>query len=128
MAVEAAESAVMSGKPPGEHGIQGLADGFVPELVRLEEVDEGFFAASQIHKGQEARRELATDGLHQSGICVEHRLVDVGEVHMHALRRAWGQAALCDERGAGWVVVQGWGGWSAHRAWPRPGRCHSRSP
>jgi cysteine synthase A len=40
VAVEAAESAVMSGKPPGEHGIQGLADGFVPELVRLEEVDE----------------------------------------------------------------------------------------
>jgi len=40
VAVEPDESAVMSGDKPGDHGIQGLADGFVPEIVRLEEVDQ----------------------------------------------------------------------------------------
>ena len=40
VAVEPDESAVMSGGPAGHHGIQGLADGFVPEIVRLDEVDE----------------------------------------------------------------------------------------
>jgi len=39
VAVEPDESAVMSGGSPGHHGIQGLADGFIPEIVRLEEVD-----------------------------------------------------------------------------------------
>ena len=39
VAVEPDESAVMSGGPPGHHGIQGLADGFIPEIVRLDEVD-----------------------------------------------------------------------------------------
>ena len=40
VAVEPDESAVMSGGAPGRHGIQGLADGFIPALVRLDEVDE----------------------------------------------------------------------------------------
>lgn len=40
VAVEPDESAVMSGGTPGHHGIQGLADGFVPEIVKLDEVDE----------------------------------------------------------------------------------------
>ncbi len=40
VAVEPDESAVMSGDRPGEHGIQGLADGFIPEIVRLDEVDQ----------------------------------------------------------------------------------------
>jgi len=39
VAVEPDESAVMSGGPPGHHGIQGLADGFIPEIVALGEVD-----------------------------------------------------------------------------------------
>ena len=40
VAVEPDESAVMSGEPRGCHGIQGLADGFIPALVDLDEIDE----------------------------------------------------------------------------------------
>ena len=40
VAVEPDESAVMSGGQAGHHGIQGLADGFIPEIVQLGEVDE----------------------------------------------------------------------------------------
>jgi cysteine synthase A len=40
VAVEPDESAVMSGDAPGCHGIQGLADGFIPDLVCLDEVDQ----------------------------------------------------------------------------------------
>jgi cysteine synthase A len=39
VAVEPDESAVMSGGPAGHHGIQGLADGFIPEIVERDEVD-----------------------------------------------------------------------------------------
>jgi cysteine synthase A len=39
VAVEPDESAVMSGGPAGHHGIQGLADGFIPDIVSLDEVD-----------------------------------------------------------------------------------------
>jgi cysteine synthase A len=37
-AAEPDESAVMSGEAPGCHGIQGLADGFVPDLMKVGEV------------------------------------------------------------------------------------------
>lgn len=40
VAVEPDESALMSGGAPGPHGIQGLADGFIPALVNLEEIDD----------------------------------------------------------------------------------------
>jgi cysteine synthase A len=40
VAVEPAESPVMSGGDPGDHGINGIGDGFVPCLVNLEDVDD----------------------------------------------------------------------------------------
>lgn len=40
VAVEPAESAVMSGGPAGEHGILGIGDGFIPALVDMTQVDE----------------------------------------------------------------------------------------
>ena len=40
VAVEPDESAVMSGDKRGCHGIQGLADGFIPDLVQLDEIDQ----------------------------------------------------------------------------------------
>ncbi len=40
VAVEPDESAAMSGGEPGPHGIQGLADGFIPALVNLDEIDQ----------------------------------------------------------------------------------------
>ena len=40
VAVEPSESAVMRGGPAGEHGIQGIGDGFVPPIVDMAEIDE----------------------------------------------------------------------------------------
>ena len=40
VAVEPDESAVLSGGAPGIHGIQGLADGFIPALVNPREIDQ----------------------------------------------------------------------------------------
>jgi len=40
VAVEPDESAVMSGDARGRHGIQGLADGFIPDLINLDEIDQ----------------------------------------------------------------------------------------
>ncbi|MCA9776121.1 MAG: cysteine synthase family protein [Candidatus Eremiobacteraeota bacterium] len=62
VAVEAAESAVMSGEAPGEHGIQGLADGFIPELVRLDAINE--VATVTTSEARERAKRLAQeDGL-----------------------------------------------------------------
>ena len=30
----------MSGEQRGRHGIQGLADGFIPDIVKLDEIDQ----------------------------------------------------------------------------------------
>ena len=40
VAVEPDESAVMSGGQRGCHGIQGLADGFIPDLINMDAIDQ----------------------------------------------------------------------------------------
>lgn len=40
IAVEPDESAVLSGEKRGKHGIQGLADGFIPKIVNTAELDQ----------------------------------------------------------------------------------------
>ena len=40
VAIEPDESAVMSGEERGRHGIQGLADGFIPDIVNVDEIDQ----------------------------------------------------------------------------------------
>lgn len=40
VAVEPEESAVMLGGEPGAHGIQGIGDGFIPDLVDMDFIDE----------------------------------------------------------------------------------------
>ncbi len=40
VAVEPYESSVMSGNKPGPHDIQGIGEGFIPQLVCMDEIDE----------------------------------------------------------------------------------------
>jgi cysteine synthase A len=62
LALEPDESAVMSGGAPGCHGIQGLADGFVPDLMRPAEVD-GILRVSTDAARYEAARLGREEGL-----------------------------------------------------------------
>ena len=62
VAVEPDESAVMSGDRPGRHGIQGLADGFIPALVNLDEIDQVARIPTQ-HAIHAAQQIAAEEGL-----------------------------------------------------------------
>ena len=59
VAVEPAESPVLSGGKPGQHRIQGIGAGFVPDVLRLDIVDEIIKVTSE--NAIAAARKLATE-------------------------------------------------------------------
>jgi cysteine synthase len=62
VAVEPAQSAVLSGKPAGMHGIQGLGAGFVPEIVERKLIDR-VIEVSDVAAERMARRLAREEGL-----------------------------------------------------------------
>jgi cysteine synthase A len=64
IAVEPASSAVLSGRPPGPHRIQGIGAGFVPPVLNREILDE------IIPVGDEAATEMARTCAQREGVLV----------------------------------------------------------
>ncbi|HHX87232.1 MAG TPA: cysteine synthase A, partial [Firmicutes bacterium] len=62
VAVEPAESAVLSGGKPGPHGIQGIGAGFIPETLDLNLVDE-IVAVPEQEAFDTTRRLIKEEGL-----------------------------------------------------------------
>jgi len=62
IAVEPAASPVLSGGKPGPHKIQGIGAGFVPEVLRMELVDE-IIQVSNENAGETARRLAQEEGI-----------------------------------------------------------------
>jgi cysteine synthase A len=62
IAVEPADSPVLSGGRPGPHKIQGIGAGFIPEVLRLDLVDE-IIKVSNDDAGEVARRLAREEGI-----------------------------------------------------------------
>jgi cysteine synthase A len=62
IAVEPADSPVLSGGKPGAHKIQGIGAGFVPDVLRLDIVDE-IIRVSNEDAGRAARRLAREEGI-----------------------------------------------------------------
>jgi cysteine synthase A len=62
IAVEPADSAVLSGKEPGQHGIQGIGAGFVPDVLNRQVIDE-VVSVTDVAAMQMARRIIREEGL-----------------------------------------------------------------
>src|SRR4030043_31182 len=62
VAVEPADSPVLSGGKPGPHKIQGIGAGFVPEVLKMELVDE-IIKATNDDAGAAARRLAKEEGI-----------------------------------------------------------------
>jgi len=64
IAVEPEDSAVLSGRPPGSHRIQGIGAGFIPEILETSLIDE------IIRIGNEAAFEVARKAARLEGLAV----------------------------------------------------------
>jgi cysteine synthase A len=62
IAVEPADSAVLSGGKPGQHGIQGIGAGFVPDVLNRQIIDE-VVSVTDAAALQMARRIIREEGL-----------------------------------------------------------------
>jgi cysteine synthase A len=62
IAVEPADSPVLSGGKPGSHKIQGIGAGFVPDIVRLDLID-GIVRVTSDDAGMTARRLAREEGI-----------------------------------------------------------------
>ena len=62
IAVEPADSPILSGGRPGPHKIQGIGAGFIPEVLRLDLVDE-IIKVSNDDAGETARRLARQEGI-----------------------------------------------------------------
>jgi cysteine synthase A len=62
VAVEPAASAVLSGKPPGIHGIQGIGAGFVPKIVDRAVIDR-VLTVTDVAAERMAKRLAREEGL-----------------------------------------------------------------
>jgi cysteine synthase A len=62
IAVEPADSPVLSGGKPGPHKIQGIGPGFVPEVLRMELIDE-IIKVTNDNAGIMARRLAKEEGI-----------------------------------------------------------------
>lgn len=77
-AVEAAESAVLSGEPKGKHGIQGISPGFVPAIYDASVVD-GILKVTTDEALEWARRAAKEEGL-LTGISAGSALKAAGDL------------------------------------------------
>lgn len=62
IAVEPADSAVLSGSQPGQHGIQGIGAGFIPEVLNRQVIDE-IVPVTDAAASQMTRRIIREEGL-----------------------------------------------------------------